>query len=86
MTIHSDALAGCATHEQVKRYLETVAVWTARDNALYLNVNNSFYRRHILPLSNHPTPVDATQKNLQWFASDMIPFLSDTSNLKRKVA
>lgn len=86
MNLTKMRLQDCATQQEVCDYLSGIAVWSLRDCAAWLNVTTSFYRRNILGLSNHPTPVDPAAKNLSWFGVEMMPYLNDVSNLKRPSA
>jgi len=50
MNLTQKRLQDCATHQEVRDYLNGIAVWSLRDCAAYLGVTNSFYRRNILPV------------------------------------
>ena len=50
--------------ENLKKDLATVAVWRVSQNAAWLGVSPIFYRRHIMPLPNHPTPLDSSAARL----------------------
>ena len=73
------------TPQEIRQYLEGFAVFTLRDCALYLGVDHAFYRRTILTLPTHPTPIDITAKNVSWWGGEMVSWLSDPSKIKRKV-
>ena len=81
-----NVLAKLESLEETRAYLEKFAVWTLRDLALFLNVDHPFYRRNILPLPSHPSPIDADAKNLAWWSEELAKWLSDPANMKRKAA
>jgi hypothetical protein len=62
------------------------SVWSVKHCAAELGVNTSFYRRNILPLPGHPTPIDSSKKNWSFWAQEMKTFLGDTQNLKYQAA
>ena len=69
--------------ENLKKDLATVAVWRVSQNAAWLGVSPIFYRRHIMPLPNHPTPLDSSAARLSYWGAEMREFLSDFGNLKK---
>ena len=69
--------------ENLKKDLATVAVRRVSQNSAWLGVSPIFYRRHIMPLPNHPTPLDSSAARLSYWGAEMREFLSDFGNLKR---
>jgi hypothetical protein len=74
---------GKATEAQITEYLLSIPVWTVKQCAAYRRVNTTFYRRNLLDLPGHPTPIDPNAKNLSWWSEEMAPWLDDPANLKR---
>lgn len=74
---------GLATHQEVKTFLKDKSIWQVGDMAAYLNVTTSFYRRNLLGLAGHPTPIDPSAGKLQWWSCELIPWLDNPENLKK---
>jgi hypothetical protein len=79
-------LATLKTTEEINSYLESFPVWRLRDLALYLGVDEMFYRRTLLSIPTHPTAIDPNAGNLAWWSSEMVAWFSDPAKMKHKAA
>jgi hypothetical protein len=74
--------------QQQQDHSETVAalllkpLWGTSDLATYCGVSSQYYRRYLLPLAQHPDPIDPRKRKWEWWRDVARPFLDDKENLK----